>query len=98
MDYRRRLRHQVLLAGLAFFLATGPNHAQSPERGMPGAVASRCPNNPYSQRLDCSDGVIRPETTGPGGIIVRRPGAPLPPIQLPQGPSGMTNEIRGFTR
>ena len=24
MDYRRRLRHQVLLAGLAFFLAAGP--------------------------------------------------------------------------
>lgn len=70
-------------------------HAQT-RTPPPGNL--RCPGNQYSQRLDCSDGVIRPETTGPGGIIVPRAGAPRPAPPSLGAPPPLDNEIRGFTR
>lgn len=72
---------------------------QAQERSRPGPNTQRCPANQYSQRLDCSDGVIRPETTGPGGgIIVPRPGSPTPTAPMIGAPVPSQNEIRGFTR
>jgi hypothetical protein len=73
--------------------------AQAQERARPDPNNQRCPANQYSQRIDCSDGVIRPETTGPsGGIIVRRPGSPMPTAPMIGAPVPSQNEIRGFTR
>lgn len=70
---------------------------QAQERARPPGNL-RCPGNQYSQRLDCSDGVIRPESTGPGGIIVPRAGAPRPAVPSIGAPPPLDNEIRGFTR
>jgi hypothetical protein len=75
---------------------TLPAQAQDRPQAAPGNL--RCPGNQYSQRLDCSDGVIRPETTGPGGIIVPRAGAPRPAIPTIGAPPPLNTEIRGFTR
>ena len=92
-----RMMCPAALAGpaLALLLALP---AQAQDRARAAAGNLRCPANQYSQRLDCSDGVIRPETTGPGGIIVQRPGAPRPALPTIGAPPPLGNEIRGFTR
>lgn len=88
----------LLLAGFLLSGLLAPLPALAQARGRPPADSQRCAN-PYSQRIDCSDGVIRPETTGPGGgIIIRRPGAPMPLPPMPGAPPTMQNEIRGFSR
>jgi hypothetical protein len=72
--------------------------AQAQDRAHSTQGNLRCQGNQYSQRLDCSDGVIRPETTGPGGIIVPRAGVPQPATPSIGAPPPQNNEIRGFTR